>query len=1410
MRTCFFQASIIALQSFGGITEGTLRVLSSVGHAAFRFRPASLNEFDNVACVLRLGLFAGSSIQPVSNVMQVELQVQQPSGVTPSVVRAASLLGFPSTETQIHTVTVTHSEFASVSVLGELPPWVQFLQTTTSFTAAGDAAVSTAHFKLNSETLPVGKSTTQILLSVGKRLLSVPVMVQKFQFALTGTPNNFEFGSLSARKAIELHNSLPLTMRWDTSLLSDYATDGLVPSLSISGGSLPPGAAVLAQLSFLPTNTTIVGKRNVEIVLRAQGNHAVLFGVANASVTAQAYRSCLAASPEGNLVALDADRPTALTLVDFASVPYACNSTYVLQVEISAHFASSCGLPEQGFSSFQLSQAELTATRVHFDSTAMDASPFSLVQPFGEFGSGNTTFQLESQLQLASNRTCSEPHVSSMHAVLRFSLEQRTPMGVSNASCVQTLFNEGQIRALEVRVVQRKHSSTPLWQSASTPLRVLTSRGSPNADASLVHVMKDGLCATAAASSGRTQVVLAAQQPALLVEGQQATTPGAETWLLNTPCVDFAVTLRDSRRQVLGLEQDNAFVAVNTTTACSAQIISALDHTAQFQRMRIIPVRPGLCAVSIFVDGQHVRGSPLSLRVLPAACDGAGELPSPEGQSCTCQPGYKNAAMSNPHNSDALGSPLVCKPCTSGFFSAGGTAATCLPCMSGTVSNAARSRCIACPDSIGIECFTGSITIQQGYWCSGCSFGSNGGIQFGSRQLQVGQFTAEPAAVAHRCINMDVCIPSGNMSNCAIGHTGPLCGSCVSGYAFTAGAFCRKCEALTPYSLFLLTVIGSVLILVLPFWLAVGLPRHESASTVQIGSLRMWSRWAQAVALLCASQVLQVRETLISGLIHAIADAAFVFPVTSHGGRCALRHFDVDPLTAIQASLLMQPVTALAVFAVICALYGIWCVVWPATRRCLRVACPTSSLNGELEARLQQSTGAPGSGHAVSFRSTPALSLHWNGLVAGYKRTAALAMLCLSGALAVLSLRVLNVHAQPVVGTSVLETDTSISVDNERFHASVAAAVVALALWVLGAPLFLLARQVRVNPHAYKVSNTRRLQRITFTMMTKEQLALLSRLPNKLLDTFGFVTVGFRRPALSWVHSRVHHRRCCLELQCGSREHGDRRHTSLLTCSGIMHNYKWATWAVQLLCHFLLVCSFGLTSRPLLQVQGAIAVVLLSLTAHMLTMPYESGWMNALEAAQHLAFGLACGLGSFSEAAAEQEHAQVAPDLSQTLALGWILLAPVLMAVIVTLESRVHCLRAVMAHCTAHRAELDGPTKSLAVDIAEHSVSAHTPEPSFFTVQPPPPSAPAVPSSATPEVVSLIESLSAVADREDGGAFSLQILQSFGSDGSGVRVRARHAPAAPTRWPSMGSDGSPSSCSGSTGSLSSLDMPTSQ
>ncbi len=1472
-----FAVSNTTLQSIDSVVEGTLELSMSATAAAGgkSLVPSTAIASTDMLCTLTLGVIHVGTSALVSNSLRVRVVISsaRSSPVSPPSLFATGVVGMQTkngVSVQTLSLLLRHAPSDTISVI--FAPNFVFTNKITQVAADSSSGLTAGSFlslvTVNVDTtlavLSGTPTVSKIVFAIGRRLHSVPITVRRMDLSLQTAPVRVRFVAQTEGpaafqgKLVELKNASPLTVRWDLQDLQGIDNALVHPTLNPSGGFLRPRASVLVQFGLRLVNTSaqhqLQGLPELDGHFRIR-NHLNVSSIAVAlPVTVIFAQSRFCSSSAGDLqLQLSPTSPQATAQLELEGVQGMCEHGVQLNVLITPALDLDLGQTNATAPSVSLREgstvlsAELSVLEAHAGEIGFTSTPFQVTSKETAQGilpgSGQQALIAVSVLRAMSPNACSKVQPASLHVLLNIarstpnehitstnSLQPSVPGLLDSFGYYNVKYYVSQLAPgspLNTTASTNSSGSEKHQIGSSRVIQVASLRGTPHPRFSQLLPHTSGSCASVGASS-RARLSVGLQQPSLLSNRSLHVVPN--DWYSSVPCIQISVSLADFAGSPASAVKFGSIVKVaSLSSACRVELLQSAQ-AGTLQAYTIQPIKPGHCIISATIDSRHLVGSPLSLRVQPAACDGVGQQPSSDGLACTCQPGFQSAVLSQ-NGSGHLPVQTTCVACSVGFASPGGPNAKCTPCMGGLVSNLARSRCVACPNARGIHCLTGTVSVEPGFWCARCQslvqVGSASrmlqlqkhlglqhpvGLEFeleGNRRLLQGtdiqvDYSDSYAMAVARCINAPACLSAGNGTACAVGHEGPLCGSCVEGYALGTGSMCHKC----PNADFVLickaagTLLVSVLLLTAPFWAWLRAGDTAWSSRTWASCIRIWGRWAQAAAVLCASQVAQGSQASLLGLVHLIADAAFVFPVTSHSGRCLLHQLQFGVYQGAQVALFAFPVVMLGILLCGLCLYAIWSVMWPLVAAILRRACPGSFLLRDLVVHTSAESTIPGGGKTVRFETVSPLSVQWMNFSRSLARVAVGAGWALFGTVLLLSLRVFNVHSRLIDGKHVLEADTNLSSSDDAYNSAWVVAAGAVLVWCLAVPGALLVKQISLNPHAYQVEITRRLRKVTFTTMSKSQLQLLGDSPNKLLNSFGYAAVGFSRPALSWVHLRVHHTRCCLEVHCcRSRQGNAAQSGSLVSCAGITHNYRWATWAVQLLFHGLLLSAFGMTSRPLLQSQAALGIVLGSLSVQMMTMPYCHSWLNALEVNQHLTFAMACALGAFSEASAERRYALLAPNLVQTVALGWLLVAPLLVAVGASIEARAGCIAAATRFWT--NSDDSQPLLSPTVEIVENSVSANTPEPSFFS-----PARAASPKAAAAagivEVVSLMESLSAVADREDSGTASLQILKSFGSDGSGRRVRARQAPTSPIRWPSYEDSSSDSS---SSGSLSSIELP---
>ncbi len=176
---------------------------------------------------------------------------------------------------------------------------------------------------------------------------------------------------------------------------------------------------------------------------------------------------------------------------------------------------------------------------------------------------------------------------------------------------------------------------------------------------------------------------------------------------------------------------------------------------------------------------------------------------------------------------------LTCKSCSAGFYSSESGATTCSPCSPGTFQPSPGSECVPCADgtytaqpgqiscikcpNAGVSCISGTIQLLSGFYFVGVLdvqllSGANNDGNFSSTahdelpltiptarsaqtqifvvDLNVSLVTSETQV--YGCLSQFGCVATGRRVQCAEGHQGIACGSCMAGYV-PSGSACTKC-----------------------------------------------------------------------------------------------------------------------------------------------------------------------------------------------------------------------------------------------------------------------------------------------------------------------------------------------------------------------------------------------------------------------------------------------------------------------------------------------------------------------------------------------------------------------------------------------------------------------------------------
>ena len=229
------------------------------------------------------------------------------------------------------------------------------------------------------------------------------------------------------------------------------------------------------------------------------------------------------------------------------------------------------------------------------------------------------------------------------------------------------------------------------------------------------------------------------------------------------------------------LYDDNAVVEAGAIYVDSTSIMCTLfDTFSNSTYIKVTVTNDGY----VYSSSENGGGNSVGITVI-GSCSTIKPFSVPINTACECLPGYRDIKTSCVPCSESTYQPLYgqdsCIPCdgtqnTRGTI--GNIAIDACICNDGTYKRqAAATTCSECPE--GLVCKNGTISVSHGYWRSDAAL------------LPI-RCSAYSQMVALACVGG----AGVGDSLCHTGYTGPVCGTCISGYGLVNG-ICVKCQSKT-------------------------------------------------------------------------------------------------------------------------------------------------------------------------------------------------------------------------------------------------------------------------------------------------------------------------------------------------------------------------------------------------------------------------------------------------------------------------------------------------------------------------------------------------------------------------------------------------------------------------------------
>ena len=594
-----------------------------------------------------------------------------------------------------------------------------------------------------------------------------------------------------------------------------------------------------------------------------------------------------------------------------------------------------------------------------------------------------------------------------------------------------------------------------------------------------------------------------------------------------------------------GRELDAGAVSVNALPTANTSVVQVLVEPPAPGVLQLVPAVPS----RLSHPQQEPVSSPLQfsssqgvaalqggfVTLLPALCSGAGQQPAPGGVRCSCMPGWAPpTGLALARGADGAS---ACVQCAAGYFSEGGLGSSCQRCPSGMFSYAGASSCEACPAQ-GVLCVDGVVQVQSGFYApQGVNVTR---LRAGdtllpclhpeacvslqllldeleeleqaslpvalSRQLQAAESNS---TLSGRIVELRVAlgamdpVSAGESSQaqaftCTKGYTGPLCGVCAEGYAFS-GNECVKCWEGSSSALATTVAMLLMLAFVVRQGFASCAPRPGNSSMVLV---RIAVSWMQVSGMMAAFSLTIPSQA--ATLLQLIGGASDGLSLSLFPAQCALRlgfyeRFYVTLLTPVATSAVIVAI-GFALSAAGCC--KTWCAregtsaVTAATAKApedsgVHQGIEMSALNPLSSARriagpsksevLKHIDHGDEDDHPVAETdaandSRPRSFSRW--LQGSRKQTsdeeagevvavapesitpvtvslgAALSLLFfMYPAVAKASMSVLDVFPDPIGGVMYLRSDLSVRTDTPEYETALGLAIVFIILYVVGLPL---------------------------------------------------------------------------------------------------------------------------------------------------------------------------------------------------------------------------------------------------------------------------------------------------------------------------------------------------------------------
>lgn len=429
--------------------------------------------------------------------------------------------------------------------------------------------------------------------------------------------------------------------------------------------------------------------------------------------------------------------------------------------------------------------------------------------------------------------------------------------------------------------------------------------------------------------------------------------PSAQSWSVEH-AVPIALRLADAggfpSEAFAGQGLELALVEAETGTTHAAAVLSTPAGQAAARAGALHAKSLGAFLVRSSLGGTDVPASngvamDVLLSMVRARCNAAAyEVARDDGLACVCAPGAGRNLTSG-----VAGACVPCEAGTSSHEVASFGDRLCSACPAGTFAPPGLSRsCYSCP--IGARCTGGKLKVMDGYYLDRYSSWSEPGKLKLHACIRASQCQAPAqaqvdialAASVHSSSSSSSAVrmlqqTSNTSTRCTAGSTGPVCGSCLPGYA-TSSKGCVECTGSSAAGMTGLGLVAAGVLAALA-WLAFSLHRDlrsmartaagvatpGRAESDKLALVRVALNWLQTYAVIALIPIIQpagFRSSARAG--GALGELS---PLSMDSVQCALAMPWVQrwwySLSAMWALLVAMPVLTVAVVA-------LWRAVRPA------------------------------------------------------------------------------------------------------------------------------------------------------------------------------------------------------------------------------------------------------------------------------------------------------------------------------------------------------------------------------------------------------------------------------------------------------------------------------------------------